>query len=144
MKIFLILCLVFSSAAFAEEITNGTILPEVFTVYYHPEQGISTTAFKEAKARKIFTNNHYKDTPGCYILCLSKNKKRAAYAIDAETYLIGQIRVPGHYADGVCVAKDHEDASIAELTLFKEKCEAAFPERCEKQSCWASPRSAGF
>lgn len=144
MKIFLILCLVFCAAAFAEEITNETLLPEILTVYYHPEQGISTTAFKEAQAKKVFTNNHYKDIPGCYVLCLSKNKKRAAYEIEPETYLMGQIRVPGSYADGVCVAKDHEEVSIAESTIFKEKCEAAFPERCEKQSCWASPRSAGF
>lgn len=146
MKTFLILCLVFSSSAFAApaDVTHDTILPEVCTVYHHPEQGVSTTPFKKAKAKKIFTNNDYKDAPGCYILCLSKNKKRATYAIDAHTYIMGQIRVPGYYDGGLCLPKGYEEQSLAEAKALIEKCEEAFPERCEKGSCWASPCQAGF
>lgn len=146
MNIFLILFLVLSPSAFADptDITHETILPEVFTVYHHPEYGVSTSPFKKATPKKIFTNNDYKEIPGCYILCLSKNKKRAAYALDHDTYIIGQIRVPGHYADGLCIAKDYEEHSLTELKNFKEQCEKAFPERCEKENCWASPRQLGF
>lgn len=143
MEIFLILCLVFSSSAFAE-MTHETLLPEEFTVYYHSEKGVSTKPFKEAETKKILTNNDYKDAPGCYILCLSKNKHPATYAIDTDVYIMGQIRVPGCYDSGLCLAKDYEEQSLAELKIFKEKCEKAFPQHCEKESCWASPCSGGW
>jgi hypothetical protein len=137
MKICLILCLAFSSSAFAD-ITYESILPGEFTVYYHPEEGISTKPFKEAEVKKIFTNNDYKDSPGCYLLCVSKNKQYAAYEIDNGVYIIGQIRVPGCYDSGLCLPKGYEEQSLPELKIFKEKCEKAFPQYCEKESCWAN------
>lgn len=126
------------SPAMASDITNQTVLPDIFRVYFNENTGFSHKPFRGAKLKKIPTNNEFTKNPGCYVSCLSKNKKGSIYSIDQHVHLIGQIRVEGEYHDGFCQPKGHEDQDLRISKVFKEKCEESFPERCEKANCWAN------
>lgn len=119
--------------------TDPSVLPEQFKVYYNPKLGISKKVYKGATEKVILTNNeNVKDGQGCYVSCFSKNAKDAVYPVDTNVYLMGQIRVQGQYHNGNCLPKGFEDKDVRASKEFKAKCEEAFPERCEKDSCWAS------
>lgn len=118
--------------------TDPSVLPEQFKIYYDPKLGISKKVYKGAAEKVILNNNDVKDGQGCYVSCFSKNAKDAVYPVDTNVYLMGQIRVQGQYQNGNCLPKGFEDKDVRASKEFKAKCEEAFPERCEKDSCWAS------
>lgn len=138
-----ILCLM-GTNVMAELPTNQTILPDQIKVYYNPNIGVSQKAYKGGTEKIIPTLNDFKETPGCYLSCFSRSSKDAIYPVDTNVYLMGQIRVQGHYTNGLCLPKGFESQDIRAAKEFKQKCEDAFPERCEKESCWASGRTGGW
>lgn len=119
-------------------VSRPDLLPEQFKVYYNPNLGISKKAYKGGAEKVILTNNDVKESKGCYLSCYSKNSTHAVYPIDTNVFLMGQIRVEGQYHNAICQPKGFEDKDIRIAKEFKAKCEEAFPERCEKESCWAS------
>lgn len=114
---------------------NKGMLPEEFKVYYSDSVGISKTAFKGSSEKVIPTVNEFTEVPGCYISCFTKDPKKGIYSIGDNHYLIGQIRVSGHYYGGNCLPKGFENKDVRTATEFKEMCEKNFPEKCEKASC---------
>ena len=114
---------------------NKGMLPEEFKVYYNENVGISKTSFKGASEKVIPTKNDFTEVPGCYISCYTKDAKKGLYNIGDNTYLIGQIRVSGHYYGGTCLPKGFENKDVRNAKEFKEMCEKDFPEKCEKESC---------
>lgn len=120
------------------------ILPEQFKVYYNQNLGIARKAFNTSAEKIIPTNNEFTEAAGCYLSCYSKNAKDAIYPVDTHVYLMGQIRVQGHYHNGLCLPKGFENQDIRAAKEFKAKCEEAFPERCEKESCWASGNTGNW
>lgn len=121
-------------------------LPDFIKVYYSKASGLSTKATKGAKADILPTNNEFKDSPGCYIACYSKDNdiapKKGAYPVEGKTYIMGQVRVKGHYRDGMCIPSGYESKSITTSKEMKEACEKSFPAMCEKGSCWANGRTS--
>lgn len=113
-------------------------LPEEFKVYYKSDMGYSTKPFKGSTEATVLTNNESQDAPYCYLSCFSKNSKEAAYKYDNNSFVMGQIKIKGEYHNGLCIPKGFEDKDLRVSKEISQQCEYAFPERCEKQSCWAS------
>lgn len=116
---------------------NKGMLPEEFKVYYSEKVGLSKKSFKGASEKIIPTKNDFTEVPGCYITCYTKDAKKGVYSVGDNTYLIGQIRVSGHYYGGNCLPKGFENKDVRTAKEFKEMCEKDFPEQCEKESCTA-------
>lgn len=116
---------------------NKGMLPEEFKVYYSEKVGLSKTAFKGGTEKVIPTKNDFTEVPGCYITCYTKDAKKGLYSVGDNHYLIGQIRVSGHYYGGNCLPKGFENKDVRTAKEFKEMCEKDFPEQCEKESCTA-------
>ncbi len=114
---------------------NKGMLPEEFKVYYSDSAGISKTSFKGSSEKVIPTVNEFTEVPGCYISCYTTDAKKGLYNIGDNNYLIGQIRVSGHYYGGNCLPKGFENKDVRTAKEFKEMCEKNFPEKCEKESC---------
>lgn len=114
---------------------NKGMLPEEFKVYYSDSVGISKTSFKGSSEKVIPTVNQFTEVPGCYISCYTNDAKKGLYNIGDNQYLIGQIRVSGHYYGGNCLPKGFENKDVRKAKEFKELCEKNFPEKCDKESC---------
>lgn len=114
---------------------NKGMLPEEFKVYYNEKVGLSTKAFKGGAEKVIPTKNDFTEVPGCYITCYTKDAKKGLYNVGDNHYIIGQIRVSGHYYGGNCLPKGFENKDVRTAKEFKEMCEKDFPEHCEKESC---------
>ncbi|MCS5710556.1 hypothetical protein [Candidatus Berkiella aquae] len=121
---------------------NKGMLPEEFKVYYSEKTGFSKTALKGSTEKIIPTKNDFTEVPGCYISCYSKDKDKGVYHVGDNTYLIGQIRVSGHYYGGNCLPKGFESKDIRNAKEFKEMCEKDFPDKCEKESCTVGSNSS--
>lgn len=114
---------------------NKGMLPEEFKVYYSDKVGVSKKAFKGGSEKIIPVKNDFTEVPGCYISCYSSDPKKGVYSVGDNTYLIGQIRVSGHYYGGNCLPKGFENKDVRKAKEFKEMCEKDFPEKCDKLSC---------
>lgn len=121
-------------------------LPDDIKVYYSKKVGLTNHAVKGAKAEVLPTNNEYTASPGCYIACYSSNKdiapKLGAYPVDGNTYIMGQVRVKGHYRDGLCVPSGYENKSVHGSKEMKEACEKSFPAMCEKGTCTVNGKTS--
>ncbi|MBS0289571.1 MAG: hypothetical protein JSS07_06015 [Proteobacteria bacterium] len=117
-------------------------LPDDIKVHFSEKVGLTHSATKGAKSDVLPTNNDYKDAPGCYIACYSSNStiasKLGAYPVDNKTFIMGQVRVKGHYYNGLCIPTGFENKSLKTAKEMKEACEKSFPAMCEKESCWAN------
>jgi len=126
------------------EIPDKHLLPEEFTVYYNKNMGISKTKFSGASETLIPTSNDITSSPGCYIACYSKQAQDSAYELDHQKYLMGQLRVKGHYANGMCIPEGYESKDFRTAKDFIQKCEQVFPERCGNKSCWVGGETAAW
>src|SRR5437868_5802912 len=115
--------------AFAVSPTKA-VLPDDLKMYYSNKAGLSKTNFKGATEKTIPTNNEYTDNPGCYVSCQSKNSKEGIYHVSDNVYMMGQIRVAGHFMNGLCVPKGYESKDLRRSKEFREQCEKSFPTSC--------------
>lgn len=127
--------IIFSATANAETIPSQTILPEDMTVYLHPEYGVFRKEVKPATLKSLPTNNDYRQNPGCYLNCISKNPEYSVYSTGPNEHVKGQMRVKGQYADGYCIPHGHEEKGVRNDPSFKELCERNFPKQCVNGSC---------
>lgn len=110
------------------------MLPEDFkvsvnghTVINHPCPGFKQVALP--------TFNHYQGQDGGYMAIYSARKEGSAYEICDGIYVVGQIRVPGHYEGRIFVADD-SDSEILKI------CEQYFPEM--KGQIWLGGDTGGW
>lgn len=120
------------------------MLPDEFKVYHSEKVGLSTKPFKGGQEKIIPTNNEYREQPGCYLACYSKNPKEAAYHVIDDTYMMGQIRVKGRYTNGMCVPTGYESKDARHSKDLMEQCEKAFPDKCTGASCWIETRTGNW
>lgn len=130
-----------SSMAFAE-IPDSTLLPDELKIYVNEKVGLSRSAFPGAKQTVLPINNEYKDKPGCYVACYSKNPKSSTYKLYENAYVMGQVRVKGHYQDAMCLPTGFDGKDLSATKEMKDLCEKAFPAMCEKGSCWADGKTS--
>lgn len=120
---------------------DGRILPEDFRVYVrgstvinHPQPG-----FDE---RVLPTVNDFRGEPGCYVACYSHDARRGVYGVGGSIYVMGQVRVPGHYEGRVCLPDRYGRSDISAAQGIKELCKASIP-ACG-DGCWGGGDTGGW
>lgn len=81
------------------------------------------------------TINNFQGDPGGYIACYSHYKEGSAYAVGENIYVMGRIRVKGHYKDKIFQPFD-EQKDIDKDHASKNLCNHYFP-YCHLIGCWA-------
>ena len=121
---------------------NQTLLPEQFVIYTdgktvinHPEIGFAE--------KQLPTVNLYKGNPGCYIACYSQKKDNAIYAINDNTFALGQVRIAGRYSKGVCEPTNFSGKNITQETAFRTICTDKIP-ACVGVNCWAGGETGSW
>ena len=136
--------LALTTSVFADTINgaNQTLLPEQFAIYTdgktvinHPEIGFSE--------KLLPTVNLYKGNPGCYIACYSQKKENAIYAINDNTFALGQVRIAGRYTKGMCEPTNFSGKSITQETAFQTICKDKIP-TCVGVNCWAGGETGAW
>jgi hypothetical protein len=120
------------------------MLPDQFKVYYNDKMGFSTKSFKGSQEKIIPTNNEYREQPGCYLACVSKSSKDAAFHVLDNVYMMGQMRVKGRYMNGMCIPAGYESKDARNSKELKDQCQKAFPEKCDKGSCFIETRTGSW
>ncbi|MEH1800134.1 MAG: hypothetical protein V7L13_13395 [Nostoc sp.] len=92
----------------------------------------------------IPTVNDFIGSPGCYIAAYSHQKEMSASSVGGDIYVMGQVRVPGHYEGRICQPKGYEGQDISSLDYFKELFDQKLPKVCINKSCWAGGDTGGF
>jgi len=126
------------------EIPGQTIFPEEFKVYYKSDVGVSRKVFHQSQEKTIPTKNIYKENPGCYLSCVTDNKNEGQYVFWDQKYIVGQLRVKGHYANGICMPHQYENKDIRNAKEFTTQCENVFPEKCSNSSCKVNGHTANW
>lgn len=138
----LVTCLVVA-ACWANE-ADKLLLPNNFKVYYKENVGVINhpqTGFNE---RVLPTINAHQGEPGCYIACYSHHQDQSVYPVAKDIFVMGQIRVPGHYEGRICLPQGFEKQDISAAVEFKAKCEAYLPSACRERQCWAGGDTGGW
>lgn len=120
---------------------NNTLLPDNFNVYTngtavinHPAAGFNQVALP--------TNNDYKDNPGCYVACYSRDKASGVYTVGNNIYVNGQVRVAGSYKGRICTPTGYETKDISQEDSFHVLC--AKISTCTNNQCWAGGDTGGW
>ncbi|WP_445632592.1 hypothetical protein NSTC745_04140 [Nostoc sp. DSM 114161] len=90
------------------------------------------------------TVNDFTGSPGCYIAAYSHQREMSARSVGGDIYVMGQVRVPGHYEGRICQPKGYEGKDISSLDYFKELFDQKLPKVCINKSCWAGGDTGGF
>lgn len=94
--------------------------------------------------RNIPVRNEYDKDNGCYIACYSHNSANSAYPIGQDMFVMGVIRVEGHYAQRICLPKGYENKDISAELYFKDKCTKHLSHACQRNTCWAGGDTGGW
>jgi len=92
----------------------------------------------------IPTVNSFTRVPGCYVAAYSRTAENSAYAVGGGVYVMGLVRVPGHYAGSICLPAGYETEDISRLDIFKDLLDYSLPTACENRSCWAGGDTGGL
>jgi len=141
---FFIACTSTAHAQFKREINPSyELLPTDLKVYLLPDGG-ATAIKKDSTTNEVTlpTVNSWLADPGCYVTCHTKDETVGVYAVGNGTYVVGQMRIPGHYdKDGMCVTKLKKDEDMATSRRFKYMCNVSFNVPCQRESCWAEAKT---
>lgn len=145
-KVFLLMITPYflNAAHAADKLRDSTLLPQEFKVYYTEKIVIANHPFEGSIEKILPTRNEFEGTPGCYIACYSHEEKQSVYPVGNNIFVMGQIRVPGHYMNKICQPTGFENKDISAEQEFKFKCEKVFPHQCGKSSCWAGGDTGGW
>ncbi|RCJ32411.1 hypothetical protein A6769_28185 [Nostoc punctiforme NIES-2108] len=90
------------------------------------------------------TINDFTGYPGCYIAAYSHQKKMSVNSVGGNVYVMGQVRVPGHYEGKNCEPKGYEGKKIDSLDYFKKLFDQKLPKACMNKNCCAGKETGGF
>lgn len=131
-------CVALSVCASSRE---SALLPESFSVYVqnnvvinHPQEGF--------EKRILPTRNLFRGSPGGYIACYSHNHSNSIYGVGGGIYVMGQMRLQGHYYGSVFQPQGHEGKDISRESVFKTMCNTTFYS-C-RGGCWAGGDTGGW
>jgi hypothetical protein len=122
---------------------SSRLLPTNLRIYLL--QGGGATINKEGSTgeeRLLPTvNSWWLANPGCYIACTTSDETQSVYPLGNGTYVVGQIRVPGQYKDGLCVPRLKKDEDLGSSKGYKYLCNVKFNVPCKEESCWAEAKT---
>ncbi|MCH9613348.1 MAG: hypothetical protein SP1CHLAM54_03470 [Chlamydiia bacterium] len=105
------------------------LLPEDFKVYT-ASNGVGRYGAGACEEKILPTFNHYLGDDGGYVAIYTRDPKGSVYSVGNDIYVVGQIRVPGHYEGrifipegykaGDNITRDENLVAIAESYLPEE------------------------
>lgn len=119
---------------------HSILLPEDFRVYTGP-WGVINHNVSGATERTLPTANKFKEYPGCYIACYSRNQNGSVYSVGGGIYVKGQVRVKGKYLKRVCHPDGFKYRDISAMQRFKNICNRNIT-ACD--DCWAGGDTGGW
>lgn len=117
------------------------LLPEVFRVYVNGNTVINHPA-RGFQERVLPTVNDFRGAPGCYVACYSHDRAGGVYGVGGNIYVMGQVRVPGHYEGRVCLPDRFGHADISAASGIRQLCKASVPS-CGN-NCWGGGDTGGW
>lgn len=115
---------------------------EDFNVYVGADGSVINWLASRYEKRILPTINKYMGDDGGYIACYSHNEEGSIYSIGDSIYVMGQIRLQGHYIGQVFHPQGYENQDISAAQEFKDLCNQIFP-AC-KGDCWAGGDTGGW
>ncbi|MBU6383451.1 MAG: hypothetical protein KGQ49_05405 [Verrucomicrobia bacterium] len=123
-------------------INTDQLLPADFHVYAgrgvvvnHPGIGL--------EEKTLPTINHYKGKNGGYVAIYTGNAEKGVYGVGGGIYVVGQVRVPGHYEGRYFIpAGYNSDDNINHDPEILKICEQYFPDM--KGEMWIGGDTGGW
>lgn len=138
-------CLSVSGYALANPVlpldANSTLLPNPYPVYVIENKSVINHSYPGASEVFLPTDNSYTEAPGCYIACYAHN--HGMYAVGQNIYVIGQIRVKGHYVNRLCQPDGFLEQDLSKAHFFQMLCSKKLP-ACAGENCWAGGDTGGW
>ena len=120
---------------------ESMLLPEDMSVYVKDDVVINHSEFGFTRVI-LPTRNLFAGAPGGYIACYSRSRAGSVYGVGGGIYVMGQIRVPGHYNERIFEPDGYQGKDISAADKFKKLCRQTFSS-CQ-QSCWAGGDTGGW
>jgi hypothetical protein len=127
-----------------DNVQEQSLLPELYKVYYIPNVGVINHPVEGAIEKILPTVNLFKGEPGCYVACYSHQENQSIYPVAEDIFVMGQVRVEGHYDKRICQPKGYESKDISAESTFKQLCENHLKQQCAQLSCWAGGDTGGW
>ncbi len=103
-------------------------LPEDFEIYTDGKTVINWPASSRFEKKYLPTFNYYQGEEGGYVAIYTHDKDMAVYGVGNGIYVLGQIRVEGHYEGRIFIPKGYKAGD--NITKDRELlgiCEQYFP-----------------
>ncbi len=113
----------------AEPATSTTPywLPEDFRVYIDPNtHAVGNNPLEGYEERTLPTVNRYTGEDGGYLAIYSHDASKAVYSVADDIYVVGQVRLKGHYAGRIFHPEGYENMDIGSLDEFKQLAREVF------------------
>ncbi len=103
-------------------------LPEDFAVYTDGETLINWQPSPQYEEIKLPTFNFYQGDNGGYLAICTREQEMGVYSVGDGIYVMGQIRVEGHYEGRIFIPKGFNAGDdITQQIEFLQICEIYFP-----------------
>ena len=104
------------------------LLPEDFVVYTDGQTVINWQPSQDYEARHLPTFNYYEGADGGYVAIYTRNSEAGVYRAGKSAYVMGQIRVQGHYVKRIFIPEGYKAGdNITQDPELLEICEQYFP-----------------
>ena len=125
-----------------KRIESFRMLPEDFKVYVSGNTVINHPAPGFAQ-RTLPTFNHYQEEDGGYVAIYTHSKEDGVYGVGGDIYVVGQVRVQGHYVGRIFVPTGYKlGDNITQDPAILKICEEYFPEM--KDQMWVGGDTGGW
>lgn len=103
-------------------------LSEDFAVYIYEDIVLNWQPDSNYEKTYLPTFNYYEGTDGGYVAIYTRDKTAGIYDVGNGIYVMGQIRVQGHYEDHIFIPKGYaSDDDITQDPALLEICASYFP-----------------
>ena len=118
-------------------------LPEDFAVYTDGKMVINWQPSPLFVKKHLPTFNFYNGEDGGYVAIYTHDSDAGVYGVDKDIYVIGQIRVEGHYEGRIFIPKGYKAGDdITQDPELLEICEKYFPNMAGRM--WVGGDTGGW
>ncbi len=103
-------------------------LPEKLCVYVHGDT-VANAPMPGFEQRVLPTVNRYRGKDGGYLAMYTNDASKGVYAVSSGggvAYVVGQVRVKGHYEGRVFQPAGYENQDLSKVQKFKDLCRELF------------------
>jgi hypothetical protein len=128
MKNILLSLFAFSTFSMGHAVASPFFLPEDFEIYTDGTTVINWQPSTSYQKRHLPTFNFYEGEEGGYVAIYTHNQDVGVYGVGEEIYVMGQIRVEGHYEGRLFVPKGYKlGDDFSQDPELLQICESYFP-----------------